>query len=118
MMEYEQMECVLISKYPTQPQIGALWLIRSIYFYSSGLSALIDLALNLVAVASGYWAAVHTGSVFLTLWCFFLVQALFVAIPPKVKRQCRRPPATHRESENFERARLSAEKAIRQLFAQ
>jgi hypothetical protein len=99
-------------------QIGALWLIRSLYFYSSALSALIDLALNLVAVASGYWAAVHTGSVFLTLWCFFLVQALFVAIPPEVKRQFRWPPATHRETEKFERARLRAEKAIRQLFAQ
>jgi hypothetical protein len=99
-------------------QIGALWLVRSVYFYSSALSALIDLALNVVAVASAYWAAVHTGSVFLTLWCFFLVQALFVAIPPELRRQSRRSPVSHPNTENFERARLRAEKAIRQLFAQ
>lgn len=99
-------------------QIGALWLIRSLYFYSSLMPAFIDLALNFAALATAYWAAVHTGSVFLTVWCFFLVQALFVAIPPALKRETRGLHATRPDTEKFERARLRAEKAIRQLFAQ
>ena len=98
--------------------VGALWLIRSLYFYSSALSALVDLGLNVVSVATAYWAAVHSGSVFLAIWCFFLVQALFVAIPASLHRQSRHRPGTHPNTENFERARLRAEAAIRQLFAQ
>lgn len=99
-------------------QIGAMWLIRSLYFYSSVISAFIDLALNFAALATAYWAAVHTGSVFLTAWCFFLVQALWVAIPPAVKREARGLHAARPDTEKFERARLRAEKAIQQLFAQ
>jgi len=99
-------------------QIIALWLIRSLYFYSSLMSACLDLALNFAALATACWAAVHTGSVFLTVWCFFLVQALFVAIPPAVKREAGGLHATGKDTEKFERARLTAEMAIRQLFAQ
>ena len=99
-------------------QIAILWLVRSLYFYSSSLSALIDLALNLAAVATAYWAAVHTGSVFLCIWCFFLVQALFVAIPPAVLHPVDRLHASCPDPEKYERARLRAEKAFRQLFAQ
>ena len=99
-------------------QVGALWLLRSLYFYSSALSALLDLGLNVAAVATGYWAAVHTGSVFLSVWCFFLMQALFVAIPQAVNcPQGASQPAAG-DTEKFERARLRAEKAFRQLFAQ
>tara|TARA_R110001599_G_scaffold353459_1_gene592497 strand:- start:200434 stop:201000 length:567 start_codon:yes stop_codon:yes gene_type:complete len=99
-------------------QIAALWLVRSLYFYSSALSAFLDLALNLAALAVAYWAAVHTGSVFLCIWCFFLVQALFVAIPPAVLHPADRLHASGSDPEKFERARLRAENAFRQLFAQ
>jgi hypothetical protein len=98
--------------------VGALWLIRSLYFYSSALSALMDLGLNIASAATAYWAAVHSGSVFLAIWCFFLVQALFIAIPASLHRQSRSRAAAHPDTENFERARLRAEAAIRQLFAQ
>ena len=98
--------------------VGALWLIRSLYFYSSALAALMDLGLNVVSTATAYWAAAHSGSVFLAIWCFFLVQALFVAIPSSLHRQPRHRPGAHPNTENFERARLRAEAAIRQLFAQ
>jgi len=60
----------------------------------------------------------HTGSVFLTVWCFFLVQALFVAIPAQVKPRYRALSATRPDADKFECARLRAEKAIHALFAQ
>lgn len=98
--------------------VGAVWLIRSIYAYSSIVSALLDLGLNAAAVSSMYWAAVHSGSIFLAIWCFFLVQALFVTIPPEVIRQASGKAATDPEIEQFERARRRADAALRQLFTQ
>ena len=98
--------------------VGAVWLIRSIYAYSSIFSALMDLGLNVTAVASMYWAAMHSGSIFLAIWCFFLVQALFVTIPPSVARQASREAGEDQDIEQFERARRRADAALRQLFTQ
>ncbi len=61
--------------------VSIIWLVRSLYFYSSVVSALADLGLNLLSIAAAYWAAQQTGSLFLSIWCFFLTQAMFVAIP-------------------------------------
>jgi hypothetical protein len=36
--------------------LGAIWLIRSLYFYSSALSALADLGLNGLSLAAAIWA--------------------------------------------------------------
>ncbi len=58
-----------------------LWLIRSLYFYDSVLSALVDLGLTGVALVTAIWAWLASNNLFLAFWCFFLVQALFVLIP-------------------------------------
>lgn len=99
-------------------QLGAMWLVRSLYFYSSALSAFCDLGLNFCAVAVAYWAAVHTGSVLLSVWCFFLVQALFVAIPRAARCPSDYSHNASADTEEFECARLRAEQALRQLFPQ
>ena len=93
--------------------IGLVWLIRSLYFYSSLLSALADLGLGGLAFASAVWALVHTGSLFLALWCFFLVQALFVAIPPSMKQQAQ--VASSDPEDRFQHAHRAAEAALRKL---
>ena len=98
--------------------VGAIWLIRSLYFYSSIVPALMDLGLNGLSAATAFWAISHTGSSFLAIWCFFLVQALFVAIPPALTPGGKREPGKHLDTDNFERARRRAEAAVRQLFAQ
>lgn len=109
--------------------VGAVWLIRSLYFYSGVMPALMDLGLSALSVSAAVWAITRSGSVFLATWCFFLVQALFVAIPQSVKadskgngigdgnRDSRALPA---ESGNhkFENARRQADEALRQLFSQ
>ena len=66
---------------------GAIWLVRSLYFYSGVMPALLDLALSSLSISATVWAITRSGSVFLATWCFFLVQALFVVIPPAVKRK-------------------------------
>ena len=104
--------------------VGAVWLVRSLYFYSGVLPALMDLGLSTLSVSATVWAITRSGSMFLATWCFFLVQALFVAIPPSVKGEQKplRNTAVRRntavESETFENARRQADQALRQLFTQ
>ena len=98
--------------------VGAVWLVRSLYFYSGVLPALMDLGLSTLSISATVWAITRSGSVFLATWCFFLVQALFVAIPPTVNRERKATRNTALESENFENARRQADQALRQLFTQ
>lgn len=91
----------------------AIWLVRCLYFYGSLFASLADLGLATLSVASAFWALHHTNSLFLTVWCFFLVQALFVYIPTGKKR-----PNADRASTtetDFKRAYQTAETAIRKL---
>lgn len=96
--------------------VGMLWLIRSLFFHASLLAAVADLGLSGLALAAGVWAGVHSGSLLLAIWSFFLVQALFVAIPPSLPP--RRPGAAASECEDgFERAHRAAEAAARRLLS-
>jgi len=96
--------------------VGAIWLVRSLYFYSGVLPALMDLGLNALSVSAAVWALTRSNSVFLATWCFFLVQALFVAIPPAVQRQAKEKQNTPVDSKNFERAKRQADAALHHLF--
>jgi len=96
-------------------QVGAVWLIRSLYFYSGVFPALLDLGLSGFAVAAAVWAASQTGSVFVATWCFFLVQALFTAIPTSIKPQARMDAAV--DTSKFDRARRQADEALRHLVS-
>jgi hypothetical protein len=93
--------------------VGMLWLVRSLYFHNGFTAALADLMLNGFALAGAVWAAGRTGSLFLALWCFFLAQALFAAIPellPNPRAQAG-PDAENR----FQHAHRAAEAALRRL---
>jgi hypothetical protein len=96
-------------------QLGLIWLIRSLYFYSSGLSAMADLMLNSLSLVAAVWAARHTGSVFLSFWCFFLTQSLFVFIPVRFSRGSGATQTRPLHLDRFQRAHRSAEAAVRRL---
>ncbi len=98
--------------------VAAIWLVRSLYFYSGVMPAMMDLGLSALSVSATVWAITRSGSVFLATWCFFLVQALFVTIPPAVKRNQNAQRNAAAESKNFEHARRQADQALRQLFTQ
>ena len=98
--------------------VGAMWLVRSLYFYSGVLPALMDLGLSALSIAVAIWAMSHTGSVFLAIWCFFLVQALFAAIPSSVRTGVRADRSAASENAAFERAKRQADRALNQLFSQ
>jgi hypothetical protein len=96
--------------------VAAVWLVRSLYFYSGIVPALMDLGLSALSISASVWAMTRSGSVFLAIWTFFLVQALFVAIPPAVKGKTQPEHNSAVENENFRRARRRADAALRQLF--
>lgn len=93
--------------------LGAAWIVRSLYYYSGLLPALADLALSALAAAFAVSAAQRSGSLWLALWCFFLVQAFHVLIPRSLAR---RPAATRAGTNDaFARAHRAAEAAVRRL---
>jgi len=98
--------------------VGTIWFVRSLYFYSGVVPALLDLGLNALSISAAVWAIVQSGSVFLATWFFFLVQALFVVIPAAVKPKTTATPNVVADREKFERAKRNADNALRQLFTQ
>jgi hypothetical protein len=98
--------------------VALIWLIRSLYFHTSVLPALFDLALSGLGIAAAAWAAEQSNSVFLASWCFFLVQSFFVVIPQTLKDRSRQPAdASDETNQPFQRAQRTAEAALRRISA-
>ncbi|MGR9085675.1 MAG: hypothetical protein ACU841_01200 [Gammaproteobacteria bacterium] len=93
----------------------SLWLIRSLYFYSRLLSSLADLGLWLFGSASAFWTLHHTGSTFLALWCFFLIQAPFVVLAAENRQRSADEASFANSDAAFKRAHQAAEAAVRKL---
>ena len=93
---------------------GTIWLIRSLYYYSGIVPSLLDFTLSGFAAVFALGTLHRTGSVFLAVWAFFLVQALFVAIPASLRRRQAAPAAA---DDAFDRSRRQAEAALAQLAA-
>ena len=98
--------------------VGSIWLVRSLYFYSGVMPALMDLGISTLSVSATVWAISRSGSVFLATWCFFLVQALFATIPKTIKSRRAASKSTATDNETFTNAKRNADKALRQLFTQ
>lgn len=101
-------------------QVGLIWLVRALYYYTSLIVALIDLGLSLFAIAAAIWTLLYTNSLFLSVWCFFLIQALFAVLPTDLtsglfNTKKRRNNQTSSQDDVFEQAYLSAQSALRQL---
>jgi hypothetical protein len=97
--------------------LGLIWLVRTLYHQPGPLAAVLDLALNLVGTAGGLWAFIHTGSVFMGIWTFFLAQACFVAIPALGNRGPHDDTPADPQSDRFQLAYRNAETALRRLSA-
>lgn len=93
---------------------GMLWLVRSLYFHAGAFPALLDMGLTALSVCAAAWAVTRSDSLFLAIWCFFLVQAAFVVIPEQLGSTSKR--AAEIDDDRFERARRRADAALRQLF--
>jgi len=99
--------------------IGLIWLVRALYFYTSIVVALVDLGLTLFAMSVAIWTLSYTNSLFLSVWCFFLLQSVFVLLPSDlVKRNPNKGSMRVNQpdkSDSFEQAHQCAQAALRQM---
>lgn len=95
--------------------IGMIWLIRSLYFHNSLVSALADLGLCGLGLAAAVWALLQTGSLLLGIWSFFLLQALFSAIPADLRKRPTAGRPEHTRECRFQQAEQAAESALQRL---
>lgn len=102
--------------------IGMIWLVRSLYYYTSLIISLFDLGLTLFAMAASIWTLMYTDSLFLALWCFFALQSLFAFLPTGLVRQRSgilvATPKRDNNDDHFERAWQSAQQALKQALVQ
>ncbi len=97
-------------------QLFFIWLVRSLYVYSSFISSMVDLALCVVSFGVVVWTVSYTGSVFLSFWCFFLSQAVVSAIPiNSTPTKFSNQDSPGFDNARFEQAYRVAEKAVNQL---
>jgi len=96
--------------------LGLIWLVRSLYFHSSLVTALADLGLVALGLAAAVWSATRSHSAALSVWCFFLVQALYVAIPARLAARGGTADEAAPE-DRFHHAHRAAEAALRRLHS-
>ena len=93
-------------------QLAMIWMTRSLYFHQGLFAALMDLGLSGLSLIGALGAYLHTGSLFLSLWCLFLIQALFVYIPPLPQPGSQN---TGSDQDRFLRAHEAATAAVQRL---
>lgn len=91
---------------------GMIWIVRSLYFPRGLPGALADLLLTGLGLVAAIGAYRHTASLFLSLWCLFLVLALFAFLPASARHRTR---DVGDGEDRFARAHRAAEAAIRRL---
>ena len=98
--------------------LGLIWLVRSVLFYAGILPALWDAALCAVSAVCAVGVAMATHRLWLAVWVFFLLQALFVYIPKLFTRGqdgSRESAEATSQSEAFTRAHRAAEEALQAM---
>lgn len=93
-------------------QTGFIWLLRSLQRYDSLLTAAADALLSGFALSAAIATAMHTRSLFLSLWSYFLVQALAAFLPRRLPASA---PHTAAGGNDFEASFRTAEAALRRL---
>jgi hypothetical protein len=93
--------------------VGMVWLVRCLRCYHSLIAAAGDAVLNGLALTLALATALHTQSVFLSLWCFFLTQAAVVFVPGFERNSL--ASAREDSEQSFDAAYHTAEAAIRRL---
>jgi hypothetical protein len=96
-------------------QAALIWMVRSLYFHSSVLPALLDLGLVAFGLVASSWAILQTGSVMTAVWVFFLSQCLFVLIPSFAASHNPSSCLNTVETDRFQSAHRVALDAVRKL---
>jgi len=92
-----------------------IWLVRVFYVHSDLRGGLADLGLSVMSLVFAVWALRRTESFFLGAWCFFLIQAMYVAIPYWLAKRVPHGSADDLPEDRFAQAHRSAQEALKRL---
>jgi len=101
--------------------IGLIWLVRSVLFYTGILPALWDGGLCTLSAVCAIGTGVSTHRLWLAVWVFFLLQALYVYIPQRFAQgpygagRSPEPSESASQSDAFARAHRAAEEALQAM---
>jgi len=90
---------------------GMIWAVRSLYFPRGLSGALADLLLVVLGLVAAVGAYGHSASLFLSIWCLFLVLALGALVPASTRHRTEDEYGEDR----FAHAHRVAEAAVRRL---
>lgn len=97
---------------------GLIWLVRTFYVHSDLRAAAVDLGLTAMSLAFAVWAVRRTESFLLGAWCFFLIQAMHVAIPKWLAERGAPHAGTDAlPADRFAQAHRAAQEALKRLAA-
>jgi len=91
-----------------------LWLLRSVTYHSQLLPRVLDLILCAASFIIAFVALTSTNSLAFSLWCLFLTQALFSALPKHWQKKQKETHDNKREA-RFNQAFNNAESALYKL---
>jgi hypothetical protein len=97
--------------------VALIWGIRACTYSRSLVAGLFHGGLCLLGLGAALWAYTHSGSIILAVWSFFLLQALFVCVPPRLAQQpaAEGSVAGGQEVDGFVRAYQAAQQALGRL---
>ncbi len=95
--------------------IGLLCTSRTLLFYRCLVALFSDALLQIGAISIALWAYSSNGSLLLSIWCFFLCQALWVFIPIDTK-QTIKGWHSNETTDRFSHSHRMAETALAVLF--
>lgn len=94
--------------------LPAVWVLRCFFYRQGVIDSALDLGLSAAALIAAIVAATATQSIFISVWTFFIVQALHVSIPLLGEA----PGRPTNPTQQFDCAYTSAETAIRQFYSE
>ncbi|MCC6220346.1 MAG: hypothetical protein IT291_03795 [Deltaproteobacteria bacterium] len=97
---------------------ATIWLVRSVINYKSVISTIVDGALVCLGFGSALLATFFTGSLFVAVWSFLLLQALYVFIPRSFltkEKHCSELSDSSTHGDPFAKSQHAAEEALRRL---
>ena len=96
-------------------ELGLIWIVRSLYLRARPLPALLDGLLVIAGVLLASWGILQTQSLAIAVWCFYLVQALFIEWPDKLFTKNVDTEIETSDQQRFDQAWQVAQQAVEKL---
>ena len=95
--------------------VVAIWVVRSVYFYTRPLVAVLDFTFTFISLLASIGAIFHTQSTFLSFWSFLLLQAFILPLVTYILANSKRRYLLSDRDNKFSTAHKAADLALRKI---